>query len=45
LPTVFIQPKISSTPFSQALTDGVARMAGGSAVDGRIPELMKTNLA
>jgi hypothetical protein len=32
-------------PLAQALTDGVARMAGGAAVDGRIPELIKTNLA
>ena len=26
-------------PFPQALTDGVARMAGGPAVDGRVPAL------
>jgi hypothetical protein len=26
-------------PFLQALTDGVARMAGGPAVDGRVPAL------
>src|SRR5665648_1099768 len=26
-------------PFAQALTDGVARMTGGAAVDGRIPPL------
>src|SRR5450759_1745882 len=26
-------------PFAQALTDSVARMAGGTAVDGRIPPL------
>ena len=26
-------------PFAQALTDGVARVAGGAAVDGRVPAL------